>query len=240
MSWMKSSRVGGQVELVVELANEMVSNEIPLLIRLLSALLDDAIDVYAKFVYIIGSNTATLNIYGSGGNVDKAMQLFQEMSEVGVELNVMGSICLIQCLVKAGRIDEEDIDKVLAFLDQANSQLVAFVEFIEDEKSSLDTVKEEFKSIIGDTQDDARRQIFIKRGQEMSEVGSGEALPELLSAQTGTRTHKFAQGLSNSFGSHLKKLGAPFKQSEGKAGFFIGEDLVLWLQSKIASSAVTS
>ncbi|KAL3497733.1 hypothetical protein ACH5RR_040465 [Cinchona calisaya] len=52
------------------------------------------------------SYTAMLNIYGSGGNVDKAMKLFEEMSENGVELNVMGCTCLIQCLGRAKRIDD--------------------------------------------------------------------------------------------------------------------------------------
>ncbi|KAK4389323.1 Pentatricopeptide repeat-containing protein, chloroplastic [Sesamum angolense] len=52
------------------------------------------------------SYTAMLNIYGSGGNVDKAMDLFKEMSEVGVNLNVMGCTCLIQCLGRAKKIDD--------------------------------------------------------------------------------------------------------------------------------------
>lgn len=51
------------------------------------------------------SYTAMLNIYGSGGNTDKAMKMFEEMSEKGVELNVMGCTCLIQCLGRAKRID---------------------------------------------------------------------------------------------------------------------------------------
>ncbi|XVF11007.1 hypothetical protein REPUB_Repub07fG0232200 [Reevesia pubescens] len=278
------------------------------------------------------SYTAMLNIYGSGGNIGKAMELFEEMSEVGVELNVMGSTCLIQCLGKARRIDElvrvfsvsveqgtkpddrlcgcllsivslcesrEDVDKVLTCLQQANPRLVAFLKMIEDEKSSLDTVKEEFKAIISDTKDDARRPfcnclIDICRSKNLHErahdllylgtlyglypglhnktvnewsldvrslsVGAAqtaleewmgtlakivkreEALPELFSAQTGNGTHKFSQGLSNSFASHLKKLAAPFRQSEEKAGCFAAtkEDLVLWLQSRIPSPAVTA
>lgn len=52
------------------------------------------------------SYTAMLNIYGSDGNVDKAMELFQELSESQVDLNVMGCTCLIQCLGKAKRIDD--------------------------------------------------------------------------------------------------------------------------------------
>ncbi|GMJ06053.1 SUPPRESSOR OF THYLAKOID FORMATION 1 [Hibiscus trionum] len=278
------------------------------------------------------SYTAMLKIYGSGGNVGKSMELFEEMSEVGVELNVMGATCLIQCLGKAGRIDElvrvfsvsvqqgikpddrlcgcllsivsrcesrEDVDKVLVCLQQANPQLVAFVKSLADEEYCLDTVKEEFKGIISDTKDDARRPfcnclIDICRSKNLHErahdllylgtlyglypglhnktanewsldvrslsvgaaqtaleewmgtlaktVNRKEALPELFSAQTGTGTHKFSQGLSNSFASHLKKLAAPFRQSEEKAGCFVAtrEDLVPWLQSRIPSPAAVS
>lgn len=52
------------------------------------------------------SYTAMINIYSSGGNVEKAMKLFNEMSEREVELNVMGCTCLIQCLGRAKRIDD--------------------------------------------------------------------------------------------------------------------------------------
>ncbi|KAJ8754447.1 hypothetical protein K2173_002898 [Erythroxylum novogranatense] len=52
------------------------------------------------------SYTAMLNIYGSGGKADKAMLLFDEMSERAIDLNVMGCTCLIQCLGKAKRIDD--------------------------------------------------------------------------------------------------------------------------------------
>uniref|UniRef100_A0A7C8Z4B7 Smr domain-containing protein n=1 Tax=Opuntia streptacantha TaxID=393608 RepID=A0A7C8Z4B7_OPUST len=54
----------------------------------------------------IFSYTAMLNIYSSGGKVDRAMELFEEMSEMDVELNVMGCTCLIQCLGKSKRIDD--------------------------------------------------------------------------------------------------------------------------------------
>lgn len=52
------------------------------------------------------SYTAMLNIHGSDGNSDRAMDLFEELSQSGVELNVMGCTCLIQCLGKAGRVDD--------------------------------------------------------------------------------------------------------------------------------------
>ncbi|KAM5573332.1 pentatricopeptide repeat-containing protein [Rosa sericea] len=64
-----------------------------------------------------------------------------------------------------------------------------------------------------------------------------EALPKLFSAQTGAGTHKFSQGLAHSFGSHVKKLAAPFRPSEEKAGCFVAtrEDLVSWVQSQAQS-----
>ncbi|KAF5764629.1 putative Smr domain, tetratricopeptide-like helical domain superfamily [Helianthus annuus] len=52
------------------------------------------------------SYTAMLNIYGSGGNVEKAMTLFDQMSKENVAINVMGCTCLIQCLGRATRIDD--------------------------------------------------------------------------------------------------------------------------------------
>ncbi|KAJ0693286.1 putative Smr domain, tetratricopeptide-like helical domain superfamily [Helianthus annuus] len=52
------------------------------------------------------SYTAMLNIYGSGGNVEKAMALFDQMSKENVAINVMGCTCLIQCLGRAKRIDD--------------------------------------------------------------------------------------------------------------------------------------
>ncbi|KAD7479036.1 hypothetical protein E3N88_02172 [Mikania micrantha] len=52
------------------------------------------------------SYTAMLNIYGSGGNVEKAMTLFDQMSKENVAINVMGCTCLIQCLGRAKRIDD--------------------------------------------------------------------------------------------------------------------------------------
>ncbi|KAK9095392.1 hypothetical protein Scep_026861 [Stephania cephalantha] len=57
------------------------------------------------------SYTAMLNIYGSGGEVEKAMAMFEEMCELGVKVNVMGCTCLVQCLGRARRID--DVVRVL-------------------------------------------------------------------------------------------------------------------------------
>ncbi|XP_050266430.1 pentatricopeptide repeat-containing protein At5g46580, chloroplastic [Quercus robur] len=278
------------------------------------------------------SYTAMLNIYGSGGNVDKAVELFEEMSESGVKLNVMGCTCLIQCLGKAKRIEDlvrvfgvsikrgvkpddrlcgcllsvvslceesEDVDKVLACLQQANPKLFAFVKLATEEKTSFETVKEEFRGILSETAVEARRPfcnclIDICRNRKLHErahellylgtlyglypglhnktvhewcldvrslsVGAAhtaleewmgtlskivqhkEELPEIFSAQTGSGTHKFSQGLANSFASHVKKLAAPFRQSEQKVGCFVAtrEDVVSWVQSRLASSAATA
>ncbi|KAK3014191.1 hypothetical protein RJ639_008692 [Escallonia herrerae] len=135
------------------------------------------------------SYTAMLNIYGSGGNVEKAIGLFEEISKVGVKLNVMGCTCLIQCLGRAKRIDDlvkvfevsiqkgvepddrlcgcllsvmsycegEDSNKVLSCLQAANSELVAFVNLLEEEKTSFETINKEFRGILSETAVEARR-----------------------------------------------------------------------------------
>lgn len=271
-----------------------------------------------------------LNIYGSGGNVDKAMKLFEEMSKLDVQLNVMGCTCLIQCLGRSKRINDlvrvfefsiargvkpddrlcgcllsvasycegEDLDKVFNCLKQANPKLVAFIKLLEEENTDFEAVKETFKSILNGTAVEARRPfcnclIDICRKKNLQErahellymgtvyglypglhtktsdewrlnvrslsVGAAhtafeewvetltkiverqEALPELLSANTGAGTHKFSQGLASSFSLHVQKLAAPFTQSEEKAGLFVAtrEDIVSWVQSKAPSLAVT-
>ncbi|KAL3833537.1 hypothetical protein ACJIZ3_008273 [Penstemon smallii] len=274
------------------------------------------------------SYTAMLNIYGSGGNVEKAMILFKEMSKVGVGLNVMGCTCLIQCLGRAKKIDDlvnvfktsveggvkpddklcgcllsvvsycegEDSNKVLACLEQANPKLVAFVNLLTNDVSvmNFDVVKEEFKGVLSNTAVEARRPfcnclIDICRNRNLHErahellylgtvyglypglhtkteeewrlnvrslsVGAAhtafeewmgtlakivqrqESLPALFSANTGAGTHKFSQGLGNSFASHVEKLKVPFRESEEKAGFFVAtrEDLISWVESKASS-----
>ncbi|KAG4943429.1 hypothetical protein JHK85_048075 [Glycine max] len=136
------------------------------------------------------SYTAMLNIYGSQGDVDKAMKLFNEMCKSGVELNVMGFTCLIQCLGRAMEFDDlvrvfgisvergikpddrlcgcllsvvslsqgsNDEEKVLACLQRANPKLVAFIHLIEDEKTSFESVKEEFKGIMSNAAVEVRR-----------------------------------------------------------------------------------
>ncbi|KAL8498365.1 hypothetical protein ACS0TY_021620 [Phlomoides rotata] len=278
------------------------------------------------------SYTAMLNIYGSGGDVDKAMFLFEEMSEKGVELNVMGLTCLIQCLGRAKKIDDlvrvfetsieagvrpddrlcgcllsvvsynegDDADKVLACLEKANLSLVTFVKLLSGgESSNFDIVKEEFKNILSNTALDARRPFcnclidicrnrnYHERAHELLYLGTiyglypglhtkteeewrlnvrslsvgaaqtaleewmatlakivqrDETLPAVFSANTGSGTHKFSQGLGNAFASHAEKLAAPFRESEVKAGFFIAtrEDLISWLQSKALTTACTN
>ncbi|TKY55555.1 Pentatricopeptide repeat-containing protein [Spatholobus suberectus] len=278
------------------------------------------------------SYTAMLNIYGSQGDVDKAMKLFEEMCKLSVELNVMGFTCLIQCLGRAMEFDDlvrvfdilvergikpddrlcgcllsvvslsqgsEDEEKVLTCLQRANTKLVAFIQLIEDEKTSFETVKEEFKGIMSNAAVEVRRPFcnclidicrnkdLLERAHELLYLGTlyglypglhnktdeewcldvrslsvgaaltaleewmwtltkivkrEETLPELFLAQTGTGAHKFAQGLNISFASHLRKLAAPFRQSEEKVGCFIAtrEDLVSWVQSKSMAAATAT
>ncbi|KAK7386315.1 hypothetical protein VNO78_26467 [Psophocarpus tetragonolobus] len=270
------------------------------------------------------SYTAMLNIYGSQGDVDNAMKLFEEMCKSGVELNVMGFTCLIQCLGRAMEFDglvrvfdisvergikpddrfcgcllsvvalsqgSKDEEKVLDCLQRANPKLVAFIQLIGDEKTSFETLKEEFKGIMSNAVVEVRRPFcnclidicrnkdLLERAHELLYLGTmyglypglhnktdkewcldvrslsvgaaltaleewmwtltqivkrEETLPELFLAQTGTGVHKFAQGLNVSFASHLKKLAAPFSQSEDKVGCFVAirEDLISWVQAK--------
>ncbi|KGN55781.1 pentatricopeptide repeat-containing protein At5g46580, chloroplastic [Cucumis sativus] len=278
------------------------------------------------------SYTAMLNIYGSGGNVKRSMELFEEMLELGVEINVMCCTCLIQCLGKSGRIDDlvrvfnvsvqkgikpddrlcgcllsvlslcynsEDINKVFTCLQQANPKLVSFINLLQQNDITFEVVKNEFRNILGETAPEARRPfcnclIDICRNQNLRErahellylgslyglypglhnktetewcldvrslsVGAAqtaleewmitlskivqreEALPELLSAQTGAGTHRFSQGLANSFASHVDKLAAPFQLREDRAGWFVAtrEDLVTWVHSRVPSVAATA
>ncbi|KAK7330878.1 hypothetical protein VNO77_25084 [Canavalia gladiata] len=278
------------------------------------------------------SYTAMLHVYGSEGDVDKAMRLFEEMCKLGIELNVMGCTCLIQCLGKAMKFDAlvrvfdtsiergikpddrlcgsllsvvavsqgiKEEEKVLGCLQRANPKLVAFIQLIEDEKTGFETVKERFKEIMSNAAVEVRRPfcnclIDICRNKDLLErahellylgimyglypglhnktneewcldvrslsvgaaltaleewmwtltkiVNREGSLPELFLAQTGTGAHKFAQGLSISFASHLRKLAAPFKRSEDKLGCFIAnrEDLISWVQSKSPSAATAT
>lgn len=52
------------------------------------------------------SYTAMINIYGSNGDADRALQLFAEMLEGGIEPNIMSYTIVIQCLGKAHRIQD--------------------------------------------------------------------------------------------------------------------------------------
>ncbi|KAG9140027.1 hypothetical protein Leryth_010551 [Lithospermum erythrorhizon] len=277
------------------------------------------------------SFTSMLNIYGSGGNVEKAMRLFEEMMEKGVEVNVMGLTCLVQCLGRAQKIDDlvrvfevtlergvkpddrlcgcllsvvsycegEDVEKVLACLGKCDTKLVEFVKLLEQENTSFDIVKEEFKSILSNTAIEARRpfcncMIDICRKRNLQEraheilyvgtlfglypglhsktpeewrlnvrslsVGAAltafeewmgtltkivqreEPLPEVLSANTGAGTHRFAQGLVNAFASHVEKLAAPFRLSDTQAGIFVAtrEEVISWVESKVPSVAAST
>ncbi|GFP85160.1 pentatricopeptide repeat-containing protein at5g46580 chloroplastic [Phtheirospermum japonicum] len=273
------------------------------------------------------SYTAMLNIYGSSGDVEKAMFLFEEMMEKGVGLNVMGCTCLIQCLGRAKRIDDlvrvfetavrggvkpddrlcgcllsvvsycegDNAIKVLSCLEQANPKLVAFVRILcGGENVNFEDLKEEFKRVLSNTDVEARRPFcnclidicrnrgFDERAHELLYLGTvyglypglhtkteeewrlnvrslsvgaahtafeewmgtlakivhrRESLPALFSANTGAGTHKFSQGLGSAFATHVEKLAAPFRESEGKSGFFVAtrEELVSWVESRAPS-----
>lgn len=72
-------------------------------------------------------------------------------------------------------------------------------------------------------------------------IDRGETLPKLFSAYTGTGSHRFSEGLVNVLDSLVKELGAPFRQIEGKAGYFEAteEDLRSWVLSKRQSPSVS-
>ncbi|CAN6321896.1 unnamed protein product [Urochloa humidicola] len=52
------------------------------------------------------SYTAMINIYGSNGDTDRALHLFAEMLDRGIEPNIMSCTIVIQCLGKAQRIHQ--------------------------------------------------------------------------------------------------------------------------------------
>ncbi|KAL5862539.1 hypothetical protein ACOSQ3_000053 [Xanthoceras sorbifolium] len=237
--------------------------------------------------------TCLIQCLGKARRIDDLVRVFG----VSVERGVKPDDRLCGCLLSVVSLCEtsEDVNKVVACLQQANPKLVSLMKLIQDEKTGLETVKEEFRSVIRDTAVDARRPfcnclIDICRNTNLDErahellylgtlyglypglhnktvgewsldvrslsIGAAhtaleewmgtlakivereEVLPELFLAQTGTGTHKFSQGLATSFASHVKKLAAPFKQSEEKAGYLVAtrEDLVSWVQSRIPSA----
>ncbi|KAF9625928.1 hypothetical protein IFM89_027796 [Coptis chinensis] len=85
------------------------------------------------------SYTAMLNIYGSGGKVEKAVSMFEEMLRLRVKLNVMGCTCLIQCLGKAKRIEDVvrvygvSMDKGVQPDDRLCGCLLSVVSFCEND-----------------------------------------------------------------------------------------------------------
>ncbi|KAF7139364.1 hypothetical protein RHSIM_Rhsim07G0124600 [Rhododendron simsii] len=80
--------------------------------------------------------------------------------------------------------------------------------------------------------------LFLKN----SFLGRFNSLPKLFTANTSAGTHKLAQGLASAPESQAKKLAAPVRQSEEKAGVFLAtrKDIVAWVQSKAPSLAITS
>ncbi|KAL1217719.1 Pentatricopeptide repeat-containing protein [Cardamine amara subsp. amara] len=232
--------------------------------------------------------TCLVQCLGKAKRIDDLVNVF----DLSIQRGVKPDDRLCGCLLSVMALCEssEDAEKVMACLERANQKLVTFVNLIVDEKTEFETVKEEFKLVINETQVEARRPfcnclIDICRGKKRHErahellylgtvfglypglhnktikewsldvrslsVGAAETaleewmrtlaniirrqedLPELFLAQTGTGTHRFSQGLANSFASHLQQLSAPFRPSD-RAGIFVAtkEDLVTWLESK--------
>jgi pentatricopeptide repeat protein len=274
------------------------------------------------------SYTAMLNVYTSGGNVNKAMALFDEMTEKHVDLNIMGCTCLIQCLGRAKRTDDlvrvfelsvqsgikpddrlsgcllsvisycdddKEAKKIISCLLQYNPKLVSFLNMIDNEETSFETIIEEFKLILSGTEYQARRPYcnclidicrnkkLYDRAHELLYMGTvyglypglhtktaeewrlnvrtlsigaahtafeewmgtvtkmisrDEPLPYMFTASTGSGRHKFSHGMAKAFGNHVRKFGAPFKQSE--AGFFLAtrEDLESWVESRAQALSV--
>ncbi|XP_054824015.1 pentatricopeptide repeat-containing protein At5g46580, chloroplastic [Prosopis cineraria] len=241
--------------------------------------------------------TCLIQCFGKAMEFDDLVKVFKTSVESGIKPDdrLCGSLLSVVSLSQ----NSNDEEKVLACLQQANPKLVAFVKLMVEEKTSFETVREQFKGIMSDAAVEVRRPfcnclIDICRNKDLQErahellylgtlyglypglhnktadewcldvrslsVGAAqtaveewmgtlarlvqreETLPGLLLAQTGTGIHKFSQGLGISLATHLKKMGAPFRQSEEKAGCFVAtrDDLVSWVKSKVPSLAVTT
>ena len=152
-----------------------------------------------------------------------AMKVFDEMAELGIKLNVMDCTGLIQCLGKAKRI--EDVVKVLEFATERGVQpddrlcgcLLSVLSLCVMVLGLLEKSNPQLVSFITLIS-------FLKEREE--------SLPSLFSAHTGSGTHTFSQGLGSYFATHVKKLGAPFRQSEENVGCFVAtrEDVMSWVQ----------
>ncbi|CAL4920204.1 unnamed protein product [Urochloa decumbens] len=106
------------------------------------------------------SYTAMINIYGSNGDTDRALHLFDEMLEGGIEPNIMSYTIVIQCLGKAQRIQqavevlEAGLDKGLKPDDRLCGCLLSLValsssgEQMETVLSSLEKVNQNLVKLI--------------------------------------------------------------------------------------------
>ncbi|XP_062213918.1 pentatricopeptide repeat-containing protein At5g46580, chloroplastic-like [Phragmites australis] len=135
------------------------------------------------------SYTALINIYGSNGDADRALQLFAEMLESGIEPNIMSYTIVIQCLGKVQRIQHavevlktglerglkpddrlcgcllsvvalssrQEMDMVLASLEEVNKNLVKLIRMLGDAQVSVDNLKAELKGVLNAAGPEVRR-----------------------------------------------------------------------------------
>ncbi|CAN1198975.1 Pentatricopeptide repeat-containing protein At5g46580, chloroplastic [Linum perenne] len=243
--------------------------------------------------------TCLIQCLGKARKMDELVNVFNVSIGQGIKPDDRLCGCLLSVLALCESNEEEG--KVLGCLQKCNCpKLVGLLKMIEDETTSFQVVKEEFKTVMSSTETESRRPfcnclIDICRSKDLKtrahellylgtlfglypdlhnvsrdewsldvrslSVGAAytaleewmgtlekfmnkkEELPEVFSAQTGSGTHKFAQGMANSFAAQVEKLGAPFRQCEKRAaGCFVAtrEDLVAWLESRASAAAAAA
>uniref|UniRef100_B9MTZ9 Uncharacterized protein n=1 Tax=Populus trichocarpa TaxID=3694 RepID=B9MTZ9_POPTR len=83
------------------------------------------------------------------------VKVFNVAIDGGVKLDDRFCGCLLS--VASLSDESEDVAKVLACLQQANPKLVALVKLFEDEETSFETLKEEFRAVVSDAAIETRR-----------------------------------------------------------------------------------
>jgi hypothetical protein len=83
------------------------------------------------------------------------VKVFNVAIDGGVKLDDRFCGCLLS--VASLSDESEDVAKVLACLQQANPKLVALVKLFEDEETSFETLKEDFRAVVSDAAIETRR-----------------------------------------------------------------------------------